>query len=78
MVYILILWKFFSSFDRLTFDLYCFVVIILFLVAPGLRCWARAFSSFKEQGLLFLAVLELLTTVGFLVLEHRLEAYRLQ
>ena len=50
----------------------------LFVVALGLCCCARASSSFKEQGLLFLAVLGFLTAVAFLVLEHRLEAYRLQ
>ena len=48
------------------------------MVALSLRCCARAFSSFREQALLFLAVLGFLTAAAFLVLEHRLEAYRLQ
>ena len=45
-------------------------------------CWvftaARTFSSGGEWGLLFIAVLGLLTVVASLVTEHRLEAVRLE
>ena len=44
--------------------LFCFV--FLFLAALGLHCFTRAFSSFREQGLLFVEVLRLL------IVEHRL------
>ena len=44
--------------------------IYLFLAALGLRCFARAFSSGGEQGLLFLAAFRLLTAVAFLVAER--------
>ena len=36
----------------------------LFLAVLGLRCWARAFSSCGERGLLFIAVRGLLITVA--------------
>ena len=42
-----------------------------FLVALGLRCFVRVFSSCGEQGLLFMAVLRPLTVVASLV-KHRL------
>ena len=41
--------------------------IYLFLAALGLRCWARAFSSCGDQGLLFIAVRRLLIMVASLV-----------
>ena len=44
----------------------------LFLAALGLCCCVRAFSSYCEQGLLFLAVHRLLIVVASLVAEHRL------
>ena len=44
----------------------------LFLAALGLRCFARAFSSCSERGLLFVAVRGLLTAVASLVVEHGL------
>ena len=44
----------------------------LFLVALGLRCCARAFSSCGEQGLLFVVVRGLLIAVASLVAEHGL------
>ena len=44
----------------------------LFLAALGLRCCARAFSSWGERGLLFVTVRGLLTAVASLVAEHRL------
>ena len=36
----------------------------------GLRCYMRAFSSYGEQGLLFVVVCGLLIAVASLVLEH--------
>ena len=44
----------------------------LFFAALGLRCCARAFSSWGERGLLFVTVRGLLTAVASLVAEHRL------
>ena len=44
----------------------------LFLAALGLRCCARAFSSCRERGLLFLAVRGFLMAVASLVVEHGL------
>ena len=38
----------------------------------GLCCWAWAFSSCGEQGLLFVVVRGRLTAVASLVVEHRL------
>ena len=46
--------------------------IYLFLAALGLHCCARAFSSWGERGLLFVAVRRLLTAVASLVAEHGL------
>ena len=43
-----------------------------FLAVLGLRRCAQAFSSFSEQGLLFVAVRGLLIAVASLVAEHRL------
>ena len=42
----------------------------LFLAALGLRCYAWAFPSCGEQGLLFVEVHRLLTAVASLVAEH--------
>ena len=47
-------------------------LFILFLVALGLRCCARAFSSCGERELLFVAVRGLLIVVASLVVEHGL------
>ena len=47
-------------------------LIYLFLAALGLRCCARAFSSCRERGLLFVAVRGLLIAVASLVTEHGL------
>ena len=47
-------------------------LFILFLAALGLGCYARAFSSCGERGLLFLAVHGLLIAVASPVAEHRL------
>ena len=52
--------------------------IYLFLAAQGLPCCVRAFSSGREQGLLFVAVRGLLIVVASLVEEHGLQAPGLQ
>ena len=49
-----------------------YIFINLFLAALGLRCCARAFSSCREWGLLFVAVRGLLIAVASLVAEHGL------
>ena len=46
--------------------------IYLFLGEMGLPCCTRDFSSYEEQGLLFIAVCRLLMAVASLVAEHRL------
>ena len=46
--------------------------IYLFMAVLGLPCCAWAFSSCGEQGLLFIAVHRLLTTVASLIAEHGL------
>ena len=48
------------------------------LVAPCLPCYARAFSSYGEQGLLFVRVHGLLTVVASFVAKHRLQAHGYQ
>ena len=50
----------------------------LFLAALGLCCCVQASSSFREWGLLFIAMLGLLIVMASLVAEHRLQAHRLQ
>ena len=55
-----------------------FIYLYLFLATLGLRCCREAFSSYREQGLLFIVVRGLLTAVASLVVEHRLEARGLQ
>ena len=52
--------------------------IYLFLAALGLCCWARAFSSCGEQGLLFVVVLGPLIAVVSFVVVHGLQARGLQ
>ena len=52
--------------------------IHIFLAALGPRCWAQAFSSCGERGLLFFVVHGLLIAVASLVAEHRLQAHGLQ
>ena len=49
-----------------------FLIIFKFLAALGLCCCVWAFSRCGEQGLLFLAVRELLIAVASLVAEHGL------
>ena len=61
------------------FILFYFIYLfIIFLAALGLRCYAQAFSSCSEWGLLFVAVRGLLTAVASLVAEHGLQAHGLQ
>ena len=48
----------------LSFSFSFFKIINLFLAALGLRCYARAFSSCGERGLLFVAVHRLLIAVA--------------
>ena len=47
-------------------------LFVLFLAVLGLHCCARAFSSCREQGLLFVAVCRVLIAVASLVAEHGL------
>ena len=54
---------------HLLFKVYLFVD---FLAALGLRCCTGAFSSCREQGLLFVVVRGLLIAVASLVAEHGL------
>ena len=49
-----------------------YLFIYLFMAVLGLHCCARAFSSCRERGLLFVAVLGLLIVVASLVAEHGL------
>ena len=57
---------------------YClFILFIYFWLLWVFRCCAWAFSSCSEQGLLFIAVRELLIAVASLVAEHRLQTRRL-
>ena len=48
------------------------------MVALGLRCYERAFSSCDEWGLLFDAMCRLLIVVASLVTEHREHEHGLQ
>ena len=50
----------------------------IFLAALGLRCCVQAFSSCGERGLLFFEEHGLLIAVASLVVEHGLQACRLQ
>ena len=52
--------------------------IYLFLAALGLHCFTLTLSSCGERGLLLIAVHGLLIEVASLVVEHRLQARRLQ
>ena len=49
-----------------------FFFLIFFLAELGLRCCTRAFFSFGEWGLLFVAVRGLLIARASLVAEHGL------
>ena len=52
--------------------LFFILFYFLFLSVLGLRCCTWAFSSWGEQGLLFIAVRGLLIVVASLVAEHGL------
>ena len=54
------------------FKINLFIFIYLFLAALGLHCYARAFFSCGERGLLFIAVHGLLIVTASLVAEHGL------
>ena len=54
------------------FFLFSFFNVFLFLVALGLCCCPQAFSSWSEQGLLFISVDELLIAVASRLVEHGL------
>ena len=49
-----------------------FIYMFFFVVALGLCCCTRAFSSCGERGLLFVAVCGLLIAVASLVVGHGL------
>ena len=58
---------------HLFFKIYLFIHLFLnFLAALGLCCCTRPFSSWGEQGLLFVVVCGLLIEVASLVVEHGL------
>ena len=57
----------------LFYFIYLFIYFFnLFLAALGLGCYAQAFSSCGERGLLFVVVQGLLIAVASLVAEHGL------
>ena len=62
----------FMSFFCFLINLFIYLFIYLLLAVLGLRCCARAFSSCREQGQLFVAVRGLLTALASLVVEHGL------
>ena len=55
-----------------------FYFVYLFLTLLGLHCCVRAFPSCSEQGLLFVAVCGLPIAVASLVMEHGIQACKLQ
>ena len=57
--------------------LFFFFLIYLFMAVLGPRFCARAFSSCGKWGPLFIAVRGPLTIVASLVVEHRLQTFRL-
>ena len=62
-----------TYFTILFFFINLFILFFFkFLAALGLGCFARAFSSCGEWGLLFVAVRGLLIAVASLVVEHKL------
>ena len=64
-VFGIVLYRLWASFSFLIYS-------FLLLAAFGLRCCARAFSSWGERGLVFIAVRGLLIAVAPLVAEHGL------
>ena len=65
-----ILLEFFNHVQLLIY-LFIYLSIYLFMAALGLHCCTQAFSSFGEQGLLFIAVASLVAGHG--LWEHRLQ-----
>ena len=68
----------YSKNDALQYVVFFVLIIYLFLAALSFHCFARAFSSCSEQGLLFTEVRRLLNAVTSLVAEPRLQALGLQ
>ena len=66
------------AFCTVTIDYLFFKMIYLLLVALGLCCSTRSFSSCSYRGLLSLAVHGLCIVVTSLVVEHRLQVHGLQ
>ena len=62
--------------------IFCFPVLLfffkLFFAVLGLHCCPRAFSNCGEQGILFVAMLELLITVASPVAGHGFLTHGLQ
>ena len=56
----------------MTFLNFIILEICLFLAVLGLCCYARAFSSGSEQGLLFMVVCGLLIVVASFVVQQGL------
>ena len=55
-----------------------FIYLFIFWLRLGLHCCAQDFSSCGEHGLLFVSVHGRLIAVASLVVEHGLQAHRLQ
>ena len=82
MLILISIWYYFLSAWRKSFKISCsvgrgcafplFLFIYLFLAALGLHCYAWAFSSCGERGLLFVGVHRLLIAVASLVAKHGL------
>ena len=68
------LWMFFGCLFIMDFFFFflIYLLIYLFLAVLGLRCCARAFSSWGEWGLFVIVVCRLLIAVAFPVAEHGL------
>ena len=54
------------------FNKFILFYLFLFLAVLGLHCCTRAFSSYGDRGLLFVAVHRLFIVVASLVVEHGL------
>ena len=70
--YLMMLFFSFSFFFFFIYFIFRNLLINLFLAELGLCCWAWAFSSCGEWGLLFVVVHGLLIAVASLVAEHGL------
>ena len=60
------------------FRFFSHIAEFFFLMTLGLHCCSRAFSSCGEKWLLSAVVCGLLFAVAPLMVEHRLQAHRLQ